>query len=195
MDLRLIGEIILFLFICLIIVLLKPRRYKRRNRHPISFSSNEKSHLALISEAIFTKKTLMNKSEYQLFLKITQRLNSIENRQYFRLFSQVSMGEILATKDNRHFALINSKRVDFLIIDRKGYPVIAIEYQGKGHYQQNAIERDAIKREACRKANIKYLEFDDENQQIQLDAMTKHLHLYLEEHNAKPNSNQLAESG
>nr|WP_233127083.1 DUF2726 domain-containing protein [Rodentibacter sp. Ppn85] len=136
----------------------------------------------------------MNKSEYQLFLKITQRLSSIENRQYFRLFSQVSMGEILATKDNRHFALINSKRIDFLIIDRKGYPVIAIEYQGKGHYQQNAIERDAIKREACRKANIKYLEFDDENDQIQLEAMTKYLHLYLEEQNAKSNPNQLAKN-
>ncbi|OOF79224.1 hypothetical protein BKG96_02660 [Rodentibacter caecimuris] len=195
MDLRLIGEIILFLFLCFMIVLLKPRRYKRKNRQQIALSLNEKNHLALISEAIFTKKPLMNKSEYQLFLKITQRLSSIENRQYFRLFSQVSMGEILATKDNRHFALINSKRIDFLIIDRKGYPVIAIEYQGKGHYQQNAIERDAIKREACRKANIKYLEFDDENDQIQLEAMTKYLHLYLEEHNAKPNSNQLAESG
>lgn len=194
MDLRLIGEIILFLFLCFMIVLFKPRRYKRKNRQQIAFSSNEKSHLALMSEAIFTKKPLMNKSEYQLFLKITQRLNSIENRQYFRLFSQVSMGEILATKDNRHFALINSKRVDFLIIDRKGYPVIAIEYQGKGHYQQNAIERDAIKREACRKANIKYLEFDDENDQIQLEAMTKYLHLYLEEQNAKSNPNQLAES-
>ncbi|OOF81458.1 hypothetical protein BKG92_08905 [Rodentibacter ratti] len=194
MELLLFSVIILFLFFSLIALFVKQKKDKRKYRKMPYFSQNENNQLSLISEAEFNKKTLMNKSEYQLFLKLTNLLNALENKIYFRLFSQVSMGEFLATKEDHHFSLINSKRVDFLIIDRKGYPVIAVEYQGTGHFQKNAVERDAIKREACRKAKIKYIEFEENNQQIQLDTITKYLNQYLEENNAKPNPNQLAKN-
>lgn len=56
---------------------------------------------------------------------------------------------------NLAFRSINSKRLDFLVIDRIGLPALAVEYQGHGHYQNGAFMRDAVKREAVRKANIR----------------------------------------
>jgi len=49
-------------------------------------------------------------------------------------------------------------RLDFVLFDRFGYLVCAVEYQGTGHHQNNAFLRDAIKREALRKAGGTMLE-------------------------------------
>ena len=80
--------------------------------------------------------------------------------------AQTSLGEIIApqtasgSEEARDLAFrsINSKRLDFLVIDRSGMPALAVEYQGHGHYQNRAFMRDAVKREAVRKANIEFLE-------------------------------------
>ena len=44
------------------------------------------------------------------------------------------------------------------MIDRTGMPALAVEYQGHGHYQNRAFMRDAVKREAVRKAGVRFLE-------------------------------------
>ena len=46
------------------------------------------------------------------------------------------------------------------MIDRRGHIVAAIEYQGTGHHQDNAFLRDAVKREAVRKAGVPYIEVE-----------------------------------
>jgi hypothetical protein len=51
---------------------------------------------------------------------------------------------------DRAYRCINSKRADFVIIDAKGYAVVVVEYQGYGHYQGTAAQRDAVKREVWR---------------------------------------------
>jgi len=66
--------------------------------------------------------------------------------------AQVSLGEVLSSPDARAYSAINSKRVDLLIVSRSGDPIAAIEYQGHGHYQGTAAARDAVKKEALRKA-------------------------------------------
>jgi len=75
-----------------------------------------------------------------------------------RIFAQVRLGEILGSDDDAAYASVNSKRVDILVIDRKGWPAAIIEYQGEGHYQDSADARDAVKRAALRKARIAYVE-------------------------------------
>ena len=94
------------------------------------------------SNEFFTKK-LMNKGEFKLF----KNLDSFIKEEYpsFRLFPQVSMGEFLRSTEANAYYAINSKRVDFLIIDPYGEPKVVVEYQGAGHYQQNSEERDLIK--------------------------------------------------
>jgi hypothetical protein len=72
--------------------------------------------------------------------------------------AQVSLGEILASPDKDAYFAINSKRVDLLLIDANSLPVHVIEYQGKGHHQGTAAARDAVKKEALRRAGIGYAE-------------------------------------
>lgn len=80
--------------------------------------------------------------------------------------AQTSLGEILTTKASfwgqeaadLAYRSINSKRADFVVIDRFGIAALAVEYQGGGHYQGTALLRDAVKREAFRKAGVAFLE-------------------------------------
>lgn len=111
---------------------------------------------------------LMNRSESTFFDSLNAVLD--EAGQGHRAFSQVAYGGFLKVPDgamkNPDFAAayfaVARKRVDFLVIDRFGYPVIAIEFQGHGHYCGNADERDQAKRVACRKAGLWFLEVGPE---------------------------------
>ncbi len=77
---------------------------------------------------------------------------------------QTSLGELIKAKaasaeiQKRAFASITSKRLDFGIVDRSGFLVVAIEYQGSGHYHATSFMRDAVKREALRKAGVQLME-------------------------------------
>ena len=109
-----------------------------------------------VMRADFAKSRLMNKGEYRVF-----RLAEEEARKRERgdlVFAQAPLGEVLSTGDRQAFAAINSKRVDIMIVAKDGYPSLAIEVQGAGHHQDNAAERDAVKREALRKAGVAFLE-------------------------------------
>lgn len=72
--------------------------------------------------------------------------------------AQVSLGEILRCEDKAAFGCINSKRVDLLIVDADCNPMHAIEYQGGGHFEgaHATAARDAMKKEALRRAGIGY---------------------------------------
>jgi hypothetical protein len=76
----------------------------------------------------------------------------------YRVFAQANLGEILASCDEQAFRSINSKRVDILIVDQGSWPVLAVEFQGGGHYQGTATIRDAVKKEALNKAGVGYVE-------------------------------------
>ena len=87
-----------------------------------------------------------------------------------RAFAETSLGEVLESPDNDAFHSINAKRVDILVVDKGGWPVFAVEYQGPGHYQGTAAARDAIKKEALRRAGVGYIEVtqDDSEDQVRL---------------------------
>jgi hypothetical protein len=116
------------------------------------------------ARADFEPRRLLNKSEYGVLLVLEAAAR--EANKGLRVMAQTSMGELVRTKDHsaaqeecdRAYRSINSKRLDFVVIDAYGLPVLAIEYQGTGHYQSGAFMRDAVKREVLRKANIRLLE-------------------------------------
>jgi Protein of unknown function (DUF2726) len=81
----------------------------------------------------------------------------------WRVMAQVALGEVLASPNEAAFRAINAKRVDLLVVSAKSEPLAAIEYQGQGHYQGTAPARDAIKKEALRKAGIRYIEITFEH--------------------------------
>ena len=77
----------------------------------------------------------------------------------WQVMAQVSLGEFLASPDRDAFFAVNSKRVDFALMDQNARVVHALEYQGTGHHTGNsAAARDAVKKEALRKAGIGYHE-------------------------------------
>jgi hypothetical protein len=76
----------------------------------------------------------------------------------WQVMAEVSLGEFLSSPDRSAYAAVNSKRVDFALMDPECRVRHALEYQGDGHHRGNAAARDAVKKEALRKAGIGYYE-------------------------------------
>jgi len=112
--------------------------------------------LLAVMTGCFEKRRLLNSGEYRAFAIIEEYIAA--SRRGYRVFAQASLGEILASPDELAFRSINSKRVDILIVDQAGWPVVAVEFQGARHYQGTAAIRDAVKKEALSKAGVAYVE-------------------------------------
>lgn len=133
----------------------------------LGFDLKDVGHqLDAVMAAPFQKRPVLNRSEYRVF-KIIEDDIAAAHRGY-RVFVQTCLGQVLKSRNSNAFSSINSKRVDILIIDRGGWPVVAVEYQGSGHYQGKAAARDAVKKEALRKAGVRYIEVcpSDSDEQI-----------------------------
>jgi hypothetical protein len=113
--------------------------------------------LHCVMRAHFEKQKILSRPEYSVFKVIEDDLADTN----YRVFAQTCLGEILKSSDQAAFRSINSKRVDMLVVDWTGLPTVAIEYQGNGHYQGTAAARDAVKKEALRKAGVQYIEISD----------------------------------
>jgi hypothetical protein len=114
--------------------------------------------LRCVMEADFTERALLNKSEAAVFKALDAAV--IARNPGWQVMAQVSLGEFLASKDSEAFLAVNSKRVDFALMDERAHVRHALEYQGTGHHQPGgaAAARDAVKKEALRKAGIGYHE-------------------------------------
>ena len=114
--------------------------------------------LRTVMKAEFKPQPLLNRSETRLFKAIDKWV--IELRPGWQVMAQVSLGEILRCEDKDAYACINAKRVDLLIVDDECRPLHAIEYQGGAHFKgaHATAARDAVKKEALRRAGIGYVE-------------------------------------
>jgi hypothetical protein len=112
--------------------------------------------LKAVMKADFKPRALLNRPEGQVF-KALDRIVVARNPQW-QVMAQVSLGEFLASEDREAYACINSKRVDFALMDADCRVRHALEYQGSGHHQGSAAARDAVKKEALRKAGVGYHE-------------------------------------
>jgi hypothetical protein len=112
--------------------------------------------LKAVMAADFSAKRVMSLEEYRVFAIVEQEAALL--RGGYRVFAQTALGEVLRTESSDAFRSINGKRADVLVVSPQGLPVVAVEYQGKGHYQGSAAVRDAVKREALRKAGVDWVE-------------------------------------
>ena len=131
------------------------------NRNP----SVESKSIDIAHNSDFYRVNLLNHSEIRVFNELQKDLKSD-----FFIYPQVSLGEIIKAKNKNisAFNIINSKRVDFLIVNQRFNPIIAIEYHGQGHYRGNYKVRDEVKRITLEKAGIIYLaiRYDDDLQTV-----------------------------
>ena len=112
--------------------------------------------LRVVMQAKFEPRPLLNKSEARVFAELVKLVCA--RNPGCQVMAQVSVGEFITSPDAEAHACINSKRVDLLLIDADFRARHAIEYQGTGHHQGSAAARDAVKKEALRKAGIGYHE-------------------------------------
>lgn len=130
--------------------------------------------LRAVMEASFTARPLLNQGERRLLSVLDKAL--AEESPGWRAMGQVSLGEILASPDEAAFLAVNSKRVDLLIVDADCRPLHAVEMQGAGHHQSNnTAARDAVKREALRRAGIGYIEVVSGDTPAEVRAMVRKL--------------------
>jgi hypothetical protein len=125
--------------------------------------------LRIVMRARFEKKRLLSRAELDLFRVVDAHLPRCGPG--LRLMAQPSLGEILTSPNDEAFRCINAKRLDMLVIDTFGMPVLAIEHQGGGHYQSDAAARDAVKREALRRAGVELLEIFDHHRPPEIRAL------------------------
>ncbi len=128
---------------------------KSRLEGPIPDAADQ---LRTVMKAEFKAQPLLNKSEARLFRAMDKMVLGM--RPDWQVMAQVSLGEILRCEDSKAYACINSKRVDLLIVDEECRPLHAIEYQGGAHFKgaHATAARDAVKKEALRRAGIGYVE-------------------------------------
>ncbi|MBX4916839.1 DUF2726 domain-containing protein [Rhizobium bangladeshense] len=112
--------------------------------------------LRIVMRSNFTIQPLLNKSEARVFRELDSIVIGCNSS--WQVMAQVSMGEILRSTDADAYRCINSKRVDLLLVDSNCRPRHVIEYQGGGHHQGTAAARDAVKKEALRRAGVGYHE-------------------------------------
>ena len=126
---------------------------------PLKIATTEAAadQLNRVMNADFKARALLNKPERRLLDCIDKVL--AEDSPGWRAMAQVSLGEILYTQDKDAFWAVNSKRVDLLIVDQDCRPLHAVEFQGTGHHLgAETAARDAVKKEALRRAGIGYVE-------------------------------------
>lgn len=154
------GLVVAFVVVLLLV-------YFRRRRIPYAPPPNEvadpRKQLEFVSRVEFETQPLLNRGEFQVLAVLDGVVQDLSNG--YRVMAQTSLGEFirpkrgLSTTDNDlAYRSINSKRADFVIVDRSGYAVLVVEYQGGGHYQGTAVLRDAVKREAFRTAGVALIE-------------------------------------
>jgi len=136
----------------------KPRSALPLKGTPERASIDAAEQLRCVMEADFTQRALLNKSEAAVFRALDAAV--IARNPGWQVMAQVSLGEFLASDDQDAFLAINSKRVDFALMDEMARVRHALEYQGTGHHMPGgaAAARDAVKKEALRKAGIGYHE-------------------------------------
>jgi hypothetical protein len=86
--------------------------------------------LRIVMGAHFTIQPLLNKSESRVFKELDRIV--IGCNPNWQVMAQVSLGEILRSKDADAYRCINSKRVDLLLMDGDCQPRHAIEYRAVG---------------------------------------------------------------
>ncbi|MBL9065385.1 MAG: DUF2726 domain-containing protein [Sphingopyxis sp.] len=141
---------------------------------PINPVATAAEQLRVVMEASFTARPLLNAGERRLLSVLDKAL--AEESPGWRAMGQVSLGEILASPNEAAFLAVNSKRVDLLIVDADCRPLHAVEMQGNGHHLgQNTAARDAVKREALRRAGIGYVEVVSGDTPAEVRAMVRKL--------------------
>jgi hypothetical protein len=129
--------------------------------------------LRIVMSSRFSAQRLLNYSEARVFRDLDRMV--LERKPRWQVMAQVALGEILTSDREDAYFCINAKRVDLLVVDEQSQPKHVFEYQGAGHYGKDTAARDAVKKEAVRRAGISYHEVFHETTPAELLQLIERL--------------------
>ncbi|CUW48599.1 DUF2726 domain-containing protein [Novacetimonas hansenii] len=140
------------------------RRRQYRQENDLSDPQNQ---LRFIDECSLKAVPPVNREAVRVLYAIDEWIKDMQPD--WRFAFEVAMGGFIKTpyapddpRQKRAFKSYSGKRVDFLLIDRFGNPVLVVEYNGSGHdLSGDADARMAVKRLALQKADIPLLEIPE----------------------------------
>lgn len=140
------------------------RRRQFRQENDLSDPQNQ---LRFIGECSLKAVPPVNREAVRVLYAIDEWIK--DRQPAWRFAFEVSMGGFIKTpyapddpRQKRAFNSYSGKRVDFLLIDRFGNPVLVVEYNGSGHnLSGDADARMAVKHLALQKAGIPLLEIPE----------------------------------
>ena len=137
-----------YILIIIIIILKIDKILNKRN------DQNEPTEIKKTYKNIYNKKKyLLTQQElkfYKLIKNITDKYNLI-------LFSQVTLYEIVTSKNIKDFNKIKSKTIDFVITDINTQIKLCIELDDTTHIKENRQERDKFIEELFKELDIKLI--------------------------------------
>ena len=137
-----------YILIIIIIILKIDKILNKRN------DQNEPTEIKKTYKNIYNrKKYLLTQQElkfYKLIKNITDKYNLI-------LFSQVTLYEIVTSKNIKDFNKIKSKTIDFVITDINTQIKLCIELDDTTHIKENRQERDKFIEELFKELDIKLI--------------------------------------
>lgn len=149
------------------------RRRQYRQENDLSDPQNQ---LRFIDECSLKAVPPVNREAVRVLYAIDEWIKDMQPD--WRFAFEVAMGGFIKTpyapddpRQKRAFSSYSGKRVDFLLIDRYGLPILVIEYHGTGHdLSGDADDRMAVKRLALQKAGIPLLEIPEKMARLQIMA-------------------------
>ena len=138
---------------------------RRRRQYEENDVSNINNQIRFISQVELHAARPVNKEAARFVLYPLNRWIKT-NRPDWRMSFEVGMGAFIKTSYGSDdsslksaFSSYNSKRVDFLLIDKGGNPMLVVEYHGTGHdLSDDAPDRMVVKRLALSRAGIPLVE-------------------------------------
>ncbi len=120
--------------------------------------------LDAIATARFERKPMLSSNEARLLALLEALVEKVGERH--RVVVGTCMGDLLRTRDDHisvrakraALASIQSKQLDFAIIDRRGLLICALEYRDSAQSQDCGLMSDAVKREVLRRAGVPLIE-------------------------------------
>lgn len=160
-------SLLLILIIIIVLIIISSEKSKKETikNNNINIDNFEKSNTNIIDYKKYykPKRYIMTINElkfYNILLEIAKELDLI-------LFSQVSLYNILETKNNldystrqTYFNKIASKSIDFVLVDKNNCRIkLCIELDDSTHKQEKRIQRDKFINELFKSLEINLLRY------------------------------------
>jgi Protein of unknown function (DUF2726) len=156
-----------------------PKYYPKYRKK--KFAIDPEEQLGKIQSNALKKRPIMNNKEKDVYEAAKSIINQGE-----MVFTQITMGAIISSDSSYSsdvYSAYGSKRIDILICKNDRMPLLAIEYNGSGHFGNDKSKtemRDKVKAAALEKARIPLLIIEDSDSNKNKDDFRQEILFMLE---------------